>query len=227
MASVTGSSQIQGLVINGTAVNVTGTANQVVTFAGGTVVINAQVTSSAGSESKISVASLFITLDGCFTGPIGFAEAAISCGTKTPPPPPPPAPGGTNAPCGKITGGGFIIGTPSGAKGSFGVSGGIRRGQFWGHLNYIDHGTGMHVKSTAVTGFTVIDAVTRQIDYNVDIDGAAGTATVICADNGEPGRDDIFDITLSTGYHAGGDLGGPGHGGGNIQLHKCPPGWQK
>jgi len=104
------------------------------------------------------------------------------------------------------------------------VGGGIRRGAFWGHLNYTDHDSGMHVHATAVTGYSVIDTVTRQIDYDVDIDGATGTARVIVADNGEPGRDDIFDITLSTGYHAGGDLG---HGGGNIQLHKCPPGWAK
>jgi hypothetical protein len=45
-------------------------------------------------------------------------------------------------------------------------------------------------------------------------------------DNGEPGRDDIFEITLSNGYHAAGDLGGAGSGGGNIQLHKCPTGWE-
>jgi hypothetical protein len=43
----------------------------------------------------------------------------------------------------------------------------------------------------------------------------------------KPGRNDIFDITLSNGCHAGGDLGGARPGGGNIQLHKCPPGWAK
>jgi hypothetical protein len=107
------------------------------------------------------------------------------------------------------------------------VSGGIRRGQFWGHLNYIDHGIGMHVRSTRVTGYSVVDANTRRIDYLVNIDGAAGACTVIVTDNGEPGRNDLFDITVSNGYHAGGDLGGSGSGGGNIQLHKCPPGWRR
>ena len=29
------------------------------------------------------------------------------------------------------------------------------------------------------------------------------------------------DIQLSSGYFAGGDLGGSHPGGGNIQLHKC------
>ena len=85
----------------------------------------------------------------------------------------------------------------------------------------------MHVRSTEVTGYTAVGATTRKIDYNVDIDGAAGTCTVLAADNGEPGLNDTFDITVSNGYHAGGDLGGSGSGGGNIQLHKCPPGWVK
>ena len=35
------------------------------------------------------------------------------------------------------------------------VKEGVRRGEFWGHLTYIDHGSGMQVKSTAVTGFEV------------------------------------------------------------------------
>lgn len=220
-AALSGSTQIQGLVINGASITVTG-VNQIITVPGGTIVLNAQLTgtSKAGAKGKIEVAAVYVMLEGGFSGAIAFAKADISCGTT-------PPPGGGGGACGKLTGGGFITGTPSGANGSFGVSGGIRRGEFWGHLNYIDHGTGMHVTSTSVTGFAVVDANTRQIDYNVDIDGVAGTARVICSDQGEPGRNDTFDITLSSGYHAGGDLGGSGSGGGNIQLHKCPPGWAK
>ena len=214
-------SQVQGLTIDGTNVWVTGEPNQVISIAAGDIVLNAQVsTLSANCQyGEISVAAVFLMLTDCFNGPIAFAESDIKCGSKVPP---------AERACGKLTGGGFIVGTPSGAHGSFGVSGGIRRGAFWGHLNYIDHGTGMHVISTAVTGFTALDAVTRQIDYTVNIDGVAGTATVTAADNGEPGRNDIFDITLSTGYHAGGSLAGDSRpGGGNIQLHKCPPGWAR
>ena len=37
------------------------------------------------------------------------------------------------------------------------------------------------------------------------------------ADNGEPGRNDTFDIQLSNGYMAGGFQSG-----GNIQLHTNP-----
>jgi hypothetical protein len=151
------------------------------------------------------------------------ANFLLDCGVSPPPPPPPP-----QAECGKLTGGGWISGTPSGAKGTFGVSGGIRRGEFWGHLNYVDHGNGMHVRSTAVTGFWVDpeDADCRFISYDVLIDDQPGTAMVRACDKGEPGRNDIFEIVLSNGYFAGGDLGGSRPGGGNIQLHKCPPGWE-
>lgn len=142
--------------------------------------------------------------------------------------PPPEGTGGGNPPppptveCDDfVTGGGWIVGTPSGAKANFGVHGGIRNGGFWGGLNYIDHGNRMHVSSTAVTGYTHISDVGRQITFNVTIDGEPGTAIVKVYDNGEPGRDDVFEIQLSNGYSAGGDLGGSQKGGGNLQLHKA------
>ncbi|HKQ38809.1 MAG TPA: choice-of-anchor P family protein [Verrucomicrobiae bacterium] len=217
---IAASSGVEGLTIDGTNVVINSDLNQVIHLPVGDIVFNVPVgsVSDNGQYGEVSIAAIYLMFTDCFNGAIAFSESDIRCGSKVPPE--------TRA-CDKVTGGGFILGTPSGAHGSFAVGGGIRRGQFWGHLNYIDHGTGMHVHATAVTGFSVIDSVTRQIDYNVIIDGAAGTARVIVADNGEPGRNDIFDITLSTGYHAGGDLGGTGHGGGNIQLHKCPPGWAK
>jgi len=83
--------------------------------------------------------------------------------------------------------------------------------------------SGMHVKATAVTGYQVDpnDADCRVIDYNVTIDNQPGTARVRVCDKGEPGRNDIFQIQLSNGYSAGGDLGGDRPGGGNIQLHTC------
>jgi hypothetical protein len=39
--------------------------------------------------------------------------------------------------CDSITGGGWIIG-PTGGKANFGVGGGCKRDEFWGHLQYID-----------------------------------------------------------------------------------------
>ena len=120
----------------------------------------------------------------------------------------------------KLTGGGWIIG-PGGKKCNFGVQGGLVNGRLWGGLNYIDHKTGMHVKSRTVTSYTRSGETCRTITYDVTIDGAAGTATVVACDNGEPGRDDTFAISLSTGYSASGELGGDRNkGGGNLQLHK-------
>src|SRR6266568_3386885 len=121
-----------------------------------------------------------------------------------------------------VTAAGWITGTPSGAKANFGAAGGIKDGAFFGHLDYVDHGNGMHVEATAVTGFAVDpnDADCRIVDYNVTIDGQAGTARIRVCDKGEPGRDDVFQIQLSNGYFAGGDLGGSQPGGGNVQLHK-------
>ena len=219
-ASVGANAVFEGLVINGVAIKVAARAiNQVVNVPGGQVIVNERISSVNGGNAHIQVAALHIMITGCMQGYICFSEADISCGTTSPPPP---------TECDKLTGGGWIVGTPSGEKGTFGVSGGIRRGEFWGHLNYIDHGNGMHVHSTAVTGYAVDpnDSTCRIIDYDVDIDGSSGTARVRACDKGEPGRDDIFQIQVSNGYFAGGDLGGDQPGGGNIQLHKCPPGWQ-
>jgi len=212
---------IQGLVLNGEAIVVTKKANQVVNFPGGKLIINEQAGSVSGNTGEITVIPLHVLVEGCMNGAFGRVRAGITCTPGTMPPPP--------TDCGKLTGGGWVVGTPSGAKGTFAVGGGIRRGTFWGHLNYIDHGTGMHVHATQTTGFTVdpTDPDCRIITYNVTIDGTSGTATVRACDKGEPGRNDIFEITLSNGYHAGGDLGGDDPGGGNVQLHKCPPGWAK
>ncbi len=208
---------IEGLVLNGKAVKVARRPNQVEYFPGGRVIINEQTRSSTSTSGDMTVVAIHILVDGCMNASIGFAHADVTCSATTPP-----------SECDKLTGGGWIVGTPSGEKGTFGVSGGIRRGEFWGHLNYIDHGTGLHVRSQDVTGYAVDpnDSTCRIIDYNVDIDGSPGTARVRACDKGEPGRDDIFEIQLSNGYFAGGDLGGDQPGGGNIQLHKCPPGWQ-
>lgn len=211
---------VQGLRVDGNPVVVTGQPNQVVNIPGGKIVIDERTNVAGGGSGDIAVTAVHFYVDDCMNGAIGTVHAGIT-GCDNPPPPEP-------GDCGKLTGGGWILG-PSGAKASFGVSGGIRRGEFWGHLNYIDHGTGMHVKSTAVTGFQPNPSVPdcRIISYDVMIDGVPGTAVVDAWDRGEPGRDDFFSIQLSTGYSARGTLGGDGPGGGNLQLHKCPPGWAK
>jgi hypothetical protein len=109
-----------------------------------------------------------------------------------------------------VTGGGWI-----GDKANFGVAGGIKNGAFWGHLTYIDHG-GPKVKGTGVTAYVVTGSTSRHIEGTAEVNGQSGfTYKVDVTDNGEPGREDIFSISVSNGYSASGTLTG-----GNIQLHK-------
>ncbi len=215
-ASISGTSQVANLNVNGQPVTVTGQPNQTIPLPVGRIVINEQITSLGANSGDITVNALHIVINGVADIVVSSSHADIQCGAAVPPPP--------GSPCDFITGGGWITGTPSGAKGNFGVAGGTTdSGAFWGHLNYIDHGNGMHVQATAVIGYAAdpSDPDCRIIDYEVTIDDAPGTARVRACDKGEPGRNDLFEITLSNGYHAAGDLGGAHPGGGNIQLHKC------
>ena len=133
--------------------------------------------------------------------------AVVGCATQAGPGP------GPQACSDRVTGGGYIeVGH---GKANFGVTGGIRKGAFRGHLTYIDHNTGMKVKGTRVTGYMEVDATTRFIQGTATINGVAGSYAVVVSDNGEPGRNDSFSITLSDGYTASGKLAG-----GNIQLHE-------
>jgi hypothetical protein len=211
-ASVSGSSEIVNLVINGTPIVVSGGANQTVELpaVGGVVIINEQTgTGATADRGDITVNALHIKIPGTDTDIIiASAHADITCAT------PPSCPLDKDF----ITGGGYII-APSGSKGTFGVTGGIKNSDFWGHLTYIDHGTNLRVKGTGVTAYVVTGPTSRHIEGTCEINGAPGTYMVDVADNGEPGRGtDDFKITLSTGYTAGGKLAG-----GNIQLHTCKP----
>jgi len=124
-----------------------------------------------------------------------------------------------------VTGGGFIA-VPNG-RANFGFNAGIKPNATEpdGHLNYVDHATGMHVKSTSVTRYTDTSANSpnsRHFEGAAEINGQVGfTYMVDVADNGEPGHhQDTFRIRLSNGYDSG---AGKTLEGGNIQLHKpCP-----
>lgn len=215
-ASESGSSELAGLVINGQAITVSGQPNQTVNLPGLRVVINEQSGSASGNRSDITVNALHVTAFNPTTNQtladviISSAHADISCAACPPP-------------VGDfVTGGGWITG-PSGARANFGVAGGIKNGGFWGHLTYIDHApSGPKVKGTGVTSYEVTGPTSRRISGTAEINGVGGfTYTVDVTDNGEPGRNDTFSITLSNGYSAAGTLAG-----GNIQLHAksnaCP-----
>ena len=206
-ASASGSSEIALLTINSQTVAVSGDTNQTITLPTASVVINEQRRDGAGA---ITVNALHVVVTGVADVVISSAHADIGCPTAPPPPPPPGCPG-------FVTGGGWITGTPSLAKGNFAVAGGIKNGGLWGHLTYQDQGPkGPKVKGTGVTGYTVTDETSRHIEGTADIDGLAGTYQVDVTDAGEPGRNDRFALQLSTGYAASGTLQG-----GNIQIHNC------
>jgi hypothetical protein len=174
----------------------------------GTVLAGAATTFTNGTSSGEALAKAGITLTG--------TAAVNAC-----------APGGSGGDAGSpppvcrandfVTGGGWIDPAPSGAKATFAVSGGIKKGEFWGHLTYEDHGKkGVSIKSESVTAYTVIDATTRRIEGAASVDGKKGfTYQADVSDNGEPGRKDRFTLRLSSGYGASGLLQG-----GNIQLHR-------
>jgi len=141
-----------------------------------------------------------------------------------------------------LTGGGFITRSGTAAKANFGVGGGVKNGAFWGHLEYIDHGIGLNVHGTGVTGYELTpgtvdsnDPKTGQPIGSRDICGTARTNLfgdvfyrIRVADNGEPGVNDTFMIRLVTPasgsavYTTESDVN---HtlGGGNIQLHQGNP----
>jgi hypothetical protein len=206
--ALSGSSELANVTINGQSIAVSGAPNQTVSVPPVTVYINKQ----SSTTNAIDVTALEVVV----ANPVGGAPLAdvsfsrvhadVTCA------------GPPNCGTGKdfITGGGWIIPQSGSGKATFAVAGGIKNGAFWGHLEYIDHNTGLKVHGTGVTAYAVTGPTSRHIEGTADINGAAGTYKTDVADNGEPGRGvDTFAITLSTGYTASNTLGG-----GNIQLHQ-------
>lgn len=82
-----------------------------------------------------------------------------------------------------------------------------------GHITYQDHDLKMTVHSVEMIALGV-RGNKASFHGTCTIEGEYGHwFRVDVTDNGEPGRNDTFDIYLDTGYHAGGTLGG-----GNVQV---------
>jgi hypothetical protein len=214
--SIGGSAEVVDLVVNGTPIVVTGEVNQTIPLplpGGGAVIINEQTTDSGATADKggITVNALHIKIPGVLPVPdtdtdiiIASAHADITCAS------PRACPNDKDF----VTGGGYIL-SESGSKRHFAVAGGIKNGDFWGHLSYMDREKNLKVKGTGVTSYTNIGPTSRHIEGTCEINGTPGRYLVDVADNGEPGRSDTFKITLFPGeYTAAGMLAG-----GNIQLH--------
>ena len=81
VASLESGLDIEGLKFDGVKVHVTHEANQVVTFDGGSFVINSQMVNTTTHAADITASGIFLMVDGGLTGPIGFAYAVITCPT--------------------------------------------------------------------------------------------------------------------------------------------------
>jgi len=142
-------------------------------------------------------------------------------------------------PCDFVTGGGFIV-RDNGAHGNFGVAGGCKNGNLWGHFEYVDHGSGLapataptpfRVHGTGVTGYfsPLPDPKIREISGTAETNDPTFPLVDYCVrvtDNGEPGvnndefviRLSVFGVPIYTTEFNPNSLGG-----GNIQLHKPNP----
>src|SRR5262245_3682355 len=107
-----------------------------------------------------------------------------------------------HAACDFLTGGGFIYpGTLLAGKGTFGVSGGCKHNEFWGSLEYQDHGMLVKVHSTSVTGY-MIDKTVFPDPHARLICGTGKTPygdvtwVVRAKDGGQACEKDEFDVQL-------------------------------
>lgn len=157
----------------------------------------------------------------------------------------------TPTPCDFFTGGGYVF-KDDGQMANYGVHAGCKNGEFWGHINYVDHGLGLHVRSTEITLYvreTLADGTILQNtrDFcgkaivNEDTENPRWFRVTV-TDNGEPGRgSDLFGISLDgmeeyvgTRFYM---VTERNTAGGNLQLHKgnksnvapnpLPPYWRE
>lgn len=206
-SAASGSSEIAELTFGGQKVAVTGEPNQTVAIPGvATLIINEQTTSTNGTHRQITVNAVHVIVPGVADVILASTESDINCIGPT-----------GQGPCHDfVSGGGWI--TAGKSRGNFGFHAGMKAGALLpdGHLNYIDHGTGMKVKGTDVDVYDDrLGSRTRHIEGLAEVDGSPGHRYFLdVTDMGEPGRDDFFSLTVDK-YHAEGTLQG-----GNIKLHK-------
>ncbi|HLJ86694.1 MAG TPA: choice-of-anchor P family protein [Candidatus Angelobacter sp.] len=216
--SVSGNTSIAALTLLGAPVIVTGAPNQTITLplGLGSLVINEQISTA----NSITVNALHLTITAIADIIISHSEADINCG-GTPPPP-----GCTGD---AMTGTGGIPGTVSGKKSDYGFFAGILNGNPFGNFAYDDLGTGLKVRSSAITAYTVDSISNRTFSGPATVNGVTGFTFVVIAGDVDPTTNphlvDTLDLTVKNGagatvYH---NSGHPAQVDGKNELfNPCP-----
>ncbi|MCA9508323.1 MAG: hypothetical protein KC505_07885 [Myxococcales bacterium] len=195
-----GVSEVAGLNINNKEVIVTGEKNQIYNLLVGRIIINEQIE----DETGITVNALHIIVDGILDVVISSARAAIECRSEEL--------------CNEgdfITGGGWIN-VDKNNKGNFAIAGGIKNGNLWGHLNFVDHKSKTKIHGVQILSYESLDKNTRLIRGLASVNQDKNyTYEAIVSDYGEPGKSDTFWLKVENGLEYGEVI----LGGGNIQLH--------
>jgi hypothetical protein len=190
--AVAGSSQLTNLVINGTAITVSGSPNQTVSLPNGTAIINAQVSSVNGTAGELAVTALRVLTNDTITGQpiadvlLSTVDAKIDCT------------GSSSSTEEFVTGGGWIASADDTGKATFGFIAGKtdpETGEAQGHLTYKDHVADVTIHSTVIATFGVCVGVGPATFAGTDTNGNDFIAEV--KDIAEPGDgSDTFSIVL-------------------------------
>ena len=166
--------------------------------------------STNGRTGSITVNALHLTVTGIADVILSHAESGITCGKPN------------NCPATDKMSGAGVIDLGNGGKAAFGVVGGIRNNNFFGHLRFDDH-AGTKIGSTSITGYEVTGTNSRRIIGTAKLNGGGNyTFTVDLVDNGKA-QNDTIRVRLSNGYDTGVKklTGHSVKTCGNIKLHKA------
>jgi hypothetical protein len=210
-ASVTGSSVIVNLMLNGQPVVVTGEPNQVIPLplGLGQIVLNEQTQSVNGASASITVNALHLVVNGIADIVIGHAEAGVECARRN------------QCPTRNSASGFGQIPLNGGGKATFAFAGGIKNNQLFGHLKYDDK-NGTKLSGATVTSFEMTGTKSRQIKGTATLNGGGTVNYTIDVVDGGAAKNDTFRLRLSNGYDTGvKHLVGSGRlYCGNIRVHK-------
>ena len=216
---VSARSEIDGLVVNGQSITVTGAPNQTVSlFGGGFITLNEQISDpinggitvnaihvSVPVVADVVISSAYAAISGQLVGASGGPARIVALLLQRQR----PMIGTLPLPCANgefFTGGGWINDSSSvntiPAKKNFGVSGGVNPGgNTIGHLEYVDHADPMiNVHGTGVLNCLVSSSgqvFTGTITGSARVNGATGcNYTVTVTDDDSGNGPDMFGIIL-------------------------------